>query len=81
MNANSGFKKFCDPEVTTMIKKFTQLNEGEVPGEPVVIPTDASRLINEQKLKALSAVNITKKKWDGVIKGGSCLDGSKKSKT
>ena len=32
-----------------MIKKFTQLNEGAVPGKPVVIPTDASTLTDVEK--------------------------------
>ena len=63
-----------------MIKKFTQLNEGAVPGKPVVIPTDVSTLTDVEKQKALPTVNLIKEKWNGVIKGRLCVDGSKKRK-
>ena len=60
-----------------MIKEFTQLNEGAVPGKPVVVPTDASTLTDLEKRKVLPAVNLIKEKYDGVLKGRSYVDGSR----
>ena len=36
MSATVGFKKYGQPAVAAMIKEFTQLDEGAVPGKPVV---------------------------------------------
>ena len=77
MTAKKGFKKFGAKAVAAMIKKITQLNEGAVPGKPVVVPTDANSLTDAEKRKALRAVNFIKEKWNGDIKGRSCVDGSK----
>ena len=76
MTAKKGFKQFGTKAVAAMIKEFTQLNEGAVPGKPVVEPTDASTLTDTEKKKALRAVNLIKEKWNGDIKGRSCVDGS-----
>ena len=46
----------------------------------MVILTDASTLTEVEKQKALPAVNLIKEKWNGVIKGRSCVDGSKQRK-
>ena len=67
MTANAGINKFGKPVVAAMIKEFTQLNEGAVPGKPVVVPTDARTLTDVEKEKALPAVNLIKEKWNGVI--------------
>ena len=76
MTAKKGFKQFGAKAVAAMVKEFTQLNEGAVPGKPVVVPTDASTLTDTEKKKALRAVNLIKEKWNGDIKGRSCVDGS-----
>ena len=76
MTAKKGFKKHGAKAFAAMIKEFTQLNEGAVPGKPVVIPTDSSSLTATEKRKALRAVNLIKEKWNGDIKGRSCVDGS-----
>ena len=68
--------KYDEPVVAAMIKEFSQLNEGVVPGNVVVIPIDASTLTDIEKKKALPAVNLITK-WSGVIKGRSCVGGSK----
>ena len=52
MTDNAGIKKIGEPAIAAMIKEFTQLNEGAVPGKPVVIPTDASTLTEVEKQKA-----------------------------
>ena len=62
MTANAGIKKFGEPAVAAMIKEFSQLNEGAVPGKPVVVPTDARTLTVMEKQKALPAVNLIKEK-------------------
>ena len=69
MSANAGFKKFGEPAFAAMIKEFTQLNEGAVPGKPVVVPTDANTLTDIEKEKALPAVNLIKKEMERRDKG------------
>ena len=76
IHANAGFKKYGQPTVAAMIKEFKQLNEGVVPGKPVVVPTDAASLTPLEKKKALPAVNLIKEKYGGVLKGRTCADGS-----
>ena len=76
MTAKAGFKKFGQEAVAAMIKEFTQLNEGAVPGKPVVIPTDVKSLTALERKKALRAVNLIKEKRSGDIKGRTCVNGS-----
>ena len=80
MSANVGFKKYGQPAVAAIIKEFTQLNEGAVPGKPVVRPIDAATLSPIEKKKALPAVNLIKEKFNGELKGRTCADGSKQRK-
>ena len=49
--------------MAAIIKEFKQLNEGAVPGKPVVVPTDAASLTPLEKKKALPAVNLIKEKY------------------
>ena len=60
-----------------MIKELKQLNDGAVPGKPVVIPIDNNVLTADDKRKALDAVNIIEEKRDGRVKGRTCANGSK----
>ena len=60
MTAKKGFKKYGPRAIATMIKEFTQLNEGAVPGKPVVAPVDAFSLTDLEKSRALQAVNLIK---------------------
>ena len=48
-----------------------------MPGNPVVVPTDSNSLTITEKRKDLRAVNLTKKKWNGSIKGRSFVDSRK----
>ena len=41
-----------------MIKELKQLNNGAMEGKPVVVPIDANILSEEDKRKALDAVNL-----------------------
>ena len=43
----------------------------------MVIPTDANTLTDLEKRKALPAVNLIKEKYDDMLKGRSCVDGSR----
>ena len=63
-----------------MIKEFTQLNNGAVPGKPVVKPMDMSSLTPLEKSKALSVVNLIKEYFGDVLKGRTCAEGSKQQK-
>ena len=64
MSANKGFKVFGERALAVMIKELKQLNDGAVPGKPVVIPIDNNVLTAEDKRKALDAVNIIEEKRD-----------------
>ena len=63
-----------------MLKEFTQLIKGSVPGKPVVEHVDASTLTHDEKRKAIPAVNLIKEKWNGKLKGRTCADGSSQRK-
>ena len=76
MSANKGFKKYGQPAIAAIIKEFTQLNNGAVPGKPVVRPVNVSTLTPQEKHKALPAVNLIKEKFGGALKGRTCADGS-----
>ena len=60
MPAKAGFRKFGQETVTAIVKDFTQLNEGAISGNPVVIPTDATTITSLEKKKVLIAVNLIK---------------------
>ena len=80
MSANKGFKKYGQPAIAAIIKDFTQLNNGAVPGKPVVKPVNVSTLTPLEKHKALPAVNLIKEKFGGKLKGRICADGSRQRK-
>ena len=62
--------------MAAIIKEFTQLTKGELPRNTVVEPFDASTLIFDEKRKAMPAVNLTKEKLNGDLKGRTCANGS-----
>ena len=80
MSAREGIKKHGQAAIAAMIKEFTQLNDGAVPGKPVVKPIDVSSLTHLEKSKALPAVNLIKEKFGGVLKCRTCADGSRQRK-
>ena len=69
MSTEKGIKKFGERAVAALIKEFSQLNNGAVPGKPVIEPIDASTLTAEEKAMALEAVNVIDEKQCGRIKG------------
>ena len=77
MPASKGFKVFGEIYLATMVKELKQLNDDAVPGKPVVIPIEADTLREEDKKKALDAVNIIEEKRDTRVKGRTCTNRSK----
>jgi len=73
-------KKFVDKAITAMLNENKQLNIGPVPGKPVFGYIDPSTITNQEKRRALEAVNLIKKKRCGKIKGRTCADGSKQKR-
>ena len=69
MPASQVFRKFGEKALAVMINELKQLNDGAVEGKPVVLPIDADILTNDDKKKALDAVNLIEEKRDGRIKG------------
>ena len=51
MSAKQGFKLFGQAAVAAMIKEFSQLNDGAVPGKPVVVPIDVTTITFKEKEK------------------------------
>ena len=76
MTAKRGIKLFGEKAVAAMVKEFTQLDKGAFPGNPVVGPIDPTILTQEDKIRAMEAVNLIKEKRCGKIKGRTCANGS-----
>ena len=51
MSAIKAFKTYGEAAVAAIIKEFTQLTKGAVPGKPVVGAVDASTLTFDEKKK------------------------------
>ena len=62
MSAKAGIKKFGAKVTTAMLNEYKQLNIGPVPGKPVFGCIDPSKITNDEKRRALEAVNLIKKK-------------------
>ena len=77
MSAYKGIKEFGERAIEAMFKELVQLDQGAVHGKPVVTEIDPDMLSDEEKGRALDAVNIIELKRDGRIKGRSCANGSK----
>eukprot|EP00957_Ditylum_brightwellii_P151484 11535733-Ditylum_brightwellii.AAC.1 len=77
MPASKGIKIYCERALAAMVKESKQLNDGAMEGKPVVVPIDAHLLSDDDKLKALDAVNLIKEKRNKSIKGRTCANGSK----
>lgn len=77
--ASEGIKIYGERAVAAMMKEFKQLNQGAVPeqNKPVICLVDPSILTDDEKRKAMHAVNLIKEKRDFEIKGRTCADGSK----
>ena len=67
--------------MTAMVKDYIQIDKGPMEEKPVVTPIYPETLSYKGKRKALEAVNLIKKNRNGIIKGSTCADGSKKKFT
>ena len=77
MQAQKLIEKFGERSVSALFKEFKQLNDGAVPGKPVVCPVNPNTFTKEEKVKAFNAVTLIKEKRNGDIKGRACADGSR----
>eukprot|EP00957_Ditylum_brightwellii_P052357 3971365-Ditylum_brightwellii.AAC.1 len=62
MPASRGIKLFGKRALAAMVKELKQLNNVAMEGKPVVVWINAALLSNDDKQKALDAVNLIKKK-------------------
>ena len=77
MSANRGIKIFGKRAVAAIFKELKQLNDGVLPGNPVIVPINIESLTDEDKRKSLKAVNLIKVKRCSKIKGRTCANGSR----
>ena len=77
MQAKKGIEKIGERAIAALVKEFKQLNDGAVPGKPVVCPVNPNTLTKEDKCKEFNAVTIIKEKRNGDVKGRACADGSR----
>jgi len=75
MHASKGIKLFKERDVAALFKEYKQLNDMAVVGK-----VSYEQLTDEDKKRALRAINLIKEKRDGKIKGRTCADGSKHRK-
>jgi len=80
MSAKKGFKTVGEAAVAAMFKELKQLDEGPMPGKPVVQPVDVDTLSQKMQEQAMEAVNLIKVKRCGKVKGRTCANGSKQRK-
>ena len=77
ISANRGIKLFGERALAAIFKELKQLNDGVLPGNPVIVPIDIESLTDKDKRKSLEAVNLIKVKKCGMIKGRTCANGSR----
>lgn len=65
MLATIGIEKHGEKTLMALLKKFQQLNDGALPGKPVVYPVYPTTLYVKEIHGALNVVTIIKeKKWN-----------------
>ena len=62
MSAKQGIKMFGQRAIAAMFKELKQLNDGVSPGKPVIAPIPFESLSDDNKKKALEAVNLIAQK-------------------
>ena len=78
VSVKEGIKRWGEEAIAAIMKELKQLNDGAMPGQPVIEPVDYEELTDEDKQKGtLEAVTVVKQKRCGKIKGRTCADGSK----
>ena len=77
MNAKKGIKIFVVGAIVDMFKEYDQLDDGPMPGKPVVAPFNPYGLTPHDGKKKVEAVNLSKEKHCGNIKVRTCANGTK----
>ena len=78
VSAKEGIKRWGEEAIVAIMKELKQLQDGAMPGRPVIEPVNYEDLTDEDKEKrTLEAVTVVKQKRCGKIKGRTCADGSK----
>ena len=77
MSATQGIKKHGEKAIAAIFKELKQLNEGAMPGKPVITPIPFESLTEQDRSQALEAVNLIKEKRCGKLKGRTCANGSR----
>ena len=80
MSAHKGIKLFSQKAIAAMMKILKQLNDGVIPGNPVIKPIPFEELTAKDKKESLEAVNLIAQKRSGKIKGRTCANGRKQQK-
>ena len=80
MFAHKGIKLFGERAIAAMMKELKQLNNGVIPGNPVIEPIPFEELSHKDKEEALEAVNIITQECTGKIKERMCANGSRQRK-
>ena len=73
MSAHKGIKLFGERAIAAMMKELKQLNNGVIPGNPVIQPIPFEELTLRNKKEALEAVNIIAQKNQKRSKTGHVL--------
>ena len=77
MSVKKGFKEFGERAIAAVMKELIQLDQGPVPGKPVVTEINPDTIPEVEKKKVLDAVNLIELKRDGRVKARSCANRSK----
>ena len=80
MSAHKGIKLFGGKAIAAMMKELKQLNDGVIPGNPVIQPIPFKELTSKDNREAIEAVNNIAQKRSGKIKGRMCANGSRQRK-
>ena len=80
MSAHRGIKLFGERAIAVMMKELKQLNDGVMPGNPVIEAIPFKELTHKDKKIALEAINIIAQKCTGKIKVRMCANGSRQCK-
>ena len=76
ISASRGINLFGEEAVAAIFKELQQLNDGALPGNPVVVSIHIESLTEKDKRKSLEAVNLIKVNRCGKFKGRTCANGS-----
>ena len=77
MGTKKGFRKHVKLAIIAMFNELKQLDEGVIPGNPIIAGFNPGGLSKEEKHRALEAVNLIKETRNGIIKGRTCANGAK----